>query len=268
VSDEHERFIATVELNTGLSRPDAERAARATLETLAERLAPGEARDLAERLPAELAPYLATTDPAEPIDIDEFLRRVAQREQVDISAAERHARAVFEALGRTVGDDEIDDMVAELPHDFAPLVEAARRHFVDLMAAGEFYARVAERAGLDADGARRASDAVLTTLAERIARGEVDDLISRLPVELHRPLRAGDAHSSGTARRMSLDAFLQRIAEREGVTPAEAREHARAVFATLREAVGEPEFLDVTAQLPPEYAAVEARAPRAASRRP
>jgi uncharacterized protein (DUF2267 family) len=57
---------------------------------------------------------------------------------------------------------------------------------------------------------------------------------------------------------MSLDDFVRRIAEREGVTPAEAREHARAVFATLREAVGEDEFRDVSAQVPLEYAAVKA----------
>jgi uncharacterized protein (DUF2267 family) len=58
---------------------------------------------------------------------------------------------------------------------------------------------------------------------------------------------------------MSLDDFLRRVAEREGVTPAEAREHARAVFATLREAVGEDEFRDVSVQLPLEYASVQAR---------
>jgi uncharacterized protein (DUF2267 family) len=58
---------------------------------------------------------------------------------------------------------------------------------------------------------------------------------------------------------MSLDEFVRRVAEREGVTPAEARDHARAVFATLREAVGEEEFRDIRAQLPLEYAALEAR---------
>jgi uncharacterized protein (DUF2267 family) len=128
-----------------------------------------------------------------------------------------------------------------------------------MMSPDEFRRRVAERAGLDAEGARRATDAVLVTLAERIAGGEVEDLIARLPVELHAPLREGDALSHGAARRMSLDDFLRRIAEREGVTPAEARRHARAVFATLREAVGEREFLDVSAQLPLEYTAVAAR---------
>jgi uncharacterized protein (DUF2267 family) len=129
---------------------------------------------------------------------------------------------------------------------------------VHVLSAEDFFTRVADRAGLAADGARRAADAVLTTLAERIAGGEVDDLISRLPAELHRPLRQGTLLSKGVARRLSLDDFLRRVAEREGVTPDEAFEHARAVFATLREAVGDEEFRDVSAQLPQEYAAVSA----------
>ena len=52
---------------------------------------------------------------------------------------------------------------------------------------------------------------------------------------------------------------MRGIAEREGVTPNEARKHARAVFATLREAVSEKEFSDVRAQLPDDYSALLAR---------
>jgi uncharacterized protein (DUF2267 family) len=259
VSHELDRFLTTVQQKAGLSRDAAERATRAALETLADRLSAGEARDIAAQLPPELAPWLATDSGAEPFDVDEFLRRMAQREAVDLSVAERHAHAVFDALGRTVSADEIADMKAQLPKDFAPLIGEAEGEFVRVLPAEGFLHRVAERAALDAGGARRATDAVLTTLAERISGGEVEDLIRRLPAELHAPLREGDALSNGAARRMSLDEFVRRIAEREGVTPGEAHEHARAVFATLREAVGDQEFLDVTAQLPLEYVALEAR---------
>jgi uncharacterized protein (DUF2267 family) len=258
VTGPYERFVSTVEHKARLSRPAAERAARAVLETLAERLSPGEARDLAGQLPPELAPSLATTTPAEGFDIDEFIRRVAEREQVDLTAAEQHARAVFDALGRTVSRDELADMVAELPQNFAPLIAEAEGRFVRLMPADEFWQRVADRAAIDADAARRATDAVLTTLAERISGGEVEDLVSLLPVDLHPPLQRGDALSNGVARRLSLDDFLRLVAEREGVTIDEAREHARAVFATLRDAVGEQEFLDISAQLPVEFTTVEA----------
>lgn len=260
MSEEYDRFLDIVGLKAGLPRDDAERAARATLQTLAERLSAGQARDLADRLPPELAPYAASTTPADAFDVDEFIRRVAEREGIDdLGSAERHAQAVFAALGRTVGEDEVADMVSELPKGFLPLVAEAQHRFSHVLSADEFLRRVGDRAGLDPRGARRATDAVLETLAERISGGEVADLISRLPVELHPPLKTGDAKSNGAARPMSLDEFVRRIAEREAVTPAEAREHARAVFATLREAVGEKEFLDVSAQLPLEFAAVAAR---------
>jgi uncharacterized protein (DUF2267 family) len=260
MSDGYERFLDLVQQRAHRSREDAELAARATLRTLAERISPGQARDLAEQLPPELAPWIATTGDAEAFDVDEFLRRVAEREGSDVARAERDARAVFAALGRCVGRrKEIDDLASELPRSFGPLLDEAQGRFVHVMSADTFLAKVADRAGLDPAGARRAADAVLETLAERIAGGEVRHLITQLPVELHAPLKRGDAQSHGAARRMSAAEFVLHVAEREGVTPGEALRHARAVFATLREAVPEQEFLDVTAQLPSDFAAVEAR---------
>ena len=244
-------FLTIVEQHAEIGRERALRAVRATLETLGERIAIGEARDLAEQLPPELAPWVATTGDAEPFDVDEFLRRVAEREEVDVETAERHVRAVFDALSRTLTPDEYADMVAELSKDFAPLLPRGPR--VAVVAADTFLRHVADRAGLDEDGAERATDAVLETLAERIAGGEVDDLIMRVPVRFHPPLKRGREHSGGKARRMSLDRFVSRVALREGVDVEEAREHARAVLVTLREAIGEQEFLDVTVQLPDEY---------------
>jgi uncharacterized protein (DUF2267 family) len=87
------------------------------------------------------------------------------------------------------------------------------------MPADAFLARVAERTGLDDAGARRAVDAVLETLAQRIAGGEVDDLLARLPPALHEPLKRGREHSGGVARSMTLARFLALIAEREAVLP-------------------------------------------------
>ena len=258
-SPEYEHFIVTVQQNARISRDAAERATQATLQTLADRLSKGEARDLAASLPAELAPYLFTDTDAQAFGVDEFLRRVAEREGVDLAAAERHARAVFTALGRLVDRGEIDDMTSELPSEFGPLVAEARGRFASLLPSELFLQRVVERAAIRPEDARRATEAVLETLAERIAGGEVDDLIARLPVELHEPLRRGKEAHGGKATRMRLDEFVRRVAEREGVDLDEAREHARAVFETLRDAVGEREFLDVTAQLPEEYATVGAR---------
>ncbi|MCW3047134.1 MAG: hypothetical protein JWO74_1418 [Solirubrobacterales bacterium] len=124
---------------------------------------------------------------------------------------------------------------------------------------GGFIATVERQAAAPREQAERAVRATLQTLAERISGGEVDDLERALPPELRGPLERGKALSNAAARPMSLDDFVRAIAEREGATPAEAREHARAVFATLREAVGDEELADVAAQLPDDYRALLAR---------
>jgi uncharacterized protein (DUF2267 family) len=247
---DHRAFIDAIAEAAALDRDGAERAVRATLEALAERIDRGEARDLAARLPPELAPWIATTTPARRIDADELVGRVAAREGVDAPTAFQHVRAVFATLARAVGDDELADVVAELSKDYAALLP--RGPYVEIVPAQRFIARVAELAGLDPDGARRATEAVLETLAEGIAAGEVRDLIARLPIELHDALRRGAARQGGRATRLSLERFRSRVAEREGVPPAVAQLHARAVFAALREAVGDAEFFDVTVQLPRE----------------
>ena len=249
-----ESFVTTVQQAAGIGRERAEQAIRATLTTLAERIARGEARDLAEQLPPKVAPWLATDGDAQGFDVDEFLRRIAEREGTDVPTAERHTRAVFVALGRAVSRDELDDLAAELPRSYAPLLPAGPT--VDVVSVDTFLQSVADRVGLWEDDARRATDAVLETLAERIAGGEVDDLIARLPVELHEPLRRGRERTGGKASRMSLEEFEVRVAEREGGDVANVRNHVRAVLTTLRDAIGEDDFSDIRVQLPREYDAV------------
>jgi uncharacterized protein (DUF2267 family) len=257
MSHASEQFMTTVQQGASIPRDEAERATRATLQTLGERIARGEAGDLAGQLPPEVAPWVATDGDAEGFDVDEFLRRVADREGVDVPAAEPHARAVFDALGRLISDQELADLMAELPKDYTPLLPEGP--YVDVVSFDTFLQRVADRAATDQAVARRATRSVLETLAERIAGGEVDDLVTRLPTELHEPLQQGKARSGGKATRMSLDEFVHRVAEREGVSLEEARDHARAVFLTLREAVGDKEFFDIAVQLPDEYLTALAR---------
>jgi uncharacterized protein (DUF2267 family) len=250
--------VTSVARAAGIDRARAERATRAVLYTLAERLSVGEARDLAERLPAPLSGWLYTTTGPEPFRYDEFLRRVAEREGTDVSTAARDARAVFWALGETVGRDEIEDVAAELPHDFAEVVAEARGRFRPAVDAHAFLAEVAARAEVSPEVARRVADAVLETLAERISGGEVDDLEAILPIALRAPLERGKARSR-QARRLSLDEFLERVGKRLGEPPLQARRHVEAVFGALRDTLPDDEWLDVLAELPGEYAAVGAR---------
>jgi uncharacterized protein (DUF2267 family) len=254
---DYETFIGIVEAGTRSGRDEAVRATRATLQTLGESIDREQARQLAAQLPPEVAPWIATMSPAERFDVDEFVRRVSQREGIDATTAQRDVAAVLDAVARAVPDKEWSDMVAQLPRSFAPLLP--RGPYVEVVDAGAFVQRVAERSGVDLQTARRATDAVLETLAERIAGGEVDDLVARLPIELHPPLKRGRVASGEQAKAMKLDKFVQRVAERERVSPIEAALHARAVFCVLREAAGEDEFRDITVQLPDDYVTLLAR---------
>jgi uncharacterized protein (DUF2267 family) len=193
---DYEQFVTLVEQDLGTGRERTEQAIRAPLQTLAERIASGEARDHAAERPDELAPWIATTTGAERFDIDEFLRRVAEREGVDVPSAERHARAVSAVLGQAVSRQELDDLAAQLPKDYGPLLPTGPR--VDTLAPRTFLKLLADRAGVRDEDAEPVTEAVLETLAERIAGGEVNDLISRLPVRCMS--RCGMAASAAAAR--------------------------------------------------------------------
>jgi uncharacterized protein (DUF2267 family) len=246
----------------GLPDDAAERAAEAVLRVLAARLPRGETRRLLQELPAEMKPWVYTEQDAEALDIDEFLDRIAKREDTDIQTALAHARAVFAALGQALSPETVTHLAASLPRTFAPLVAEAQGRFWDIMPASQFWAQVGQRLSLDDTAARHVTEAVLETLAERIAAGQVEDLIAQLDPLLHPPLRRGMSSAKPGGRRMSLEEFLRRVAAREGADVDEAglrdrvSEDVRAVFATLAEAVSDKEWFDVTAELPAEYGSV------------
>jgi uncharacterized protein (DUF2267 family) len=260
-SDEwrYERFITTVEQRAALSGIDAERAARATLQTLAERISGGHARELAQDLPLHLRRWLlAGGEDAEEFGVGEFVGRVAEREGVDTETADQHARAVLIALARLVRGEEITRLAAQLPSEYKRILyEAAKRPrdpaAPEVVSLETFVSRVARRSTLEPREAHRVSETVLETLAERIAGGEAEDIAEQLPEELRQTLERGKERTGGEAQRMSLDEFIARIAEREGVTYEQALEHARAVFATLRETLTDKEFSDLLSELPRGY---------------
>jgi uncharacterized protein (DUF2267 family) len=263
---EYQSFIALVEQRAGIPRDRAESVTCLTVNMLARRISKGEAEDLARRLPTELRPCAQHEGPVARFHLDEFLRRIETELGTDRAVAERVARAVLAALWTTVGPKEFADMRSQLPGDFVPLLEAAVAEapplpradvppFAGHISFDEFLRRVADRAGLDRAGARRATEAVLEVIAMRVTAGQVDDLEPYLPPDLHDALNSGIARSGGRALPMSIEAFLDAITQREGggVSRERAAAHTRAVLSVLREAVGENEFLDTVAQLPADY---------------
>jgi len=117
-----DEFIAEVRNLAELaSNEEAEKATRATLETLGERLAGNEPSNLAAQLPPEVASYVGGSGSGEPFSVDEFYDRVAQREGVNRDEAIRHARAVATVVQTAVTGGEIDDVRSQLGNEYEEL---------------------------------------------------------------------------------------------------------------------------------------------------
>ena len=125
----HDEFIGQVQHRARLrSRGDAERATWATLQTLGERLAGGEAKDFASQLPPVLAKYALSgqAGAGEHFSVDEFFRRVSDREGVDLPKAVFHACVVISVLQEALSQGEIDDIRAQLPPEYDRLFESEK----------------------------------------------------------------------------------------------------------------------------------------------
>lgn len=113
----------------------------------------------------------------------------------------------------------------------------------------EIVSAVRRSADIDTpEHAEQAVRATLNVLSRRLAT-EATDLASQLPPEL-----AEEIDRSGQAEKFGLEEFYRRVAETEGhgCTPQQARQHARATTAAVREAVG-PEYRHVLSQLPDDW---------------
>ena|SRR5579875_497418 len=122
----YEEFIGEVQRRAQMAdREEAIKATLATLETLSERLTVREAEHLAAQLPTELAAYMQPqhTGKGESYTLDEFFRRVSEREGKPLADANFHARVVTGLLCEAVTMGEIQDIRAQLPADFARLFE-------------------------------------------------------------------------------------------------------------------------------------------------
>ena len=120
----YDEFIGQVQHRARLgSHAEAERATHATLETLAERLAGGEAHDLAAQLSPELARSLEAPDAGigAKLTLNEFFELVSEREGVDLEDSTLHARVVIGVLTEAVSLGEIKDVRVQLPAAFAQL---------------------------------------------------------------------------------------------------------------------------------------------------
>lgn len=244
-----QEFYDGVQRRAGLDAvADAERATEAVLATLGERTTAGAGGNVAEALPDEVGEPLGeeTTGPADDYDLEEFLARIADREDVSLDAARRDARAVLAGVADAAPADELADLTDQLPDEFVRVLEPGER-----LTDADFAASVAEAsADLDEEEARDAATATLRTFGERLSEGEAADLATYLPPSFADPLVAA---APKTPPAFSVDEFVERIAEQEGIDEETAERHASAVLGVVAEAAGESELRAAQSQLPDEY---------------
>ena len=128
---QHDEFIGQVQSRARLSsRGDAERACRATLETLGERVPEGLADNLASQLPRGIGEHLKRTEvyagaaTGERFGRQEFIDRVAERAGVREQQAAFLARAVTEVVDEATQGGLMAKVTEALPDDIRQLVTA------------------------------------------------------------------------------------------------------------------------------------------------
>jgi uncharacterized protein (DUF2267 family) len=122
----YNQFIELVQRRAHLSsESEAQRAAQATLETLAAYISPKERHEAASQLPKVIKeymqqPFLATGKPPAPSPessqiVEDFFQRVSILEEVPLETAREHARAVMSVLRDALSKGEFEDIRAQLP---------------------------------------------------------------------------------------------------------------------------------------------------------
>ncbi|MET7295694.1 DUF2267 domain-containing protein [Streptomyces griseoloalbus] len=133
----HDEIIGKVQALSRLpDRGSADRATRAVLSTLAERLPPGLAGHVAAQLPPTLAgPMRQATDSAadgpvsssgERFGLTTFVGRIAGRAETDENAALREAAAVLEVLDAALAPELTEKVAGALPADIRGLLPVGR----------------------------------------------------------------------------------------------------------------------------------------------
>jgi uncharacterized protein (DUF2267 family) len=118
--------------------------------------------------------------------------------------------------------------------------------------ADDFFTKIEQSCALPPDGsAADATSAVLCVLSQRISRGQAAELAEAIPPPVGALMGPCALHRAERPDVFDRREFLRRVAAHLGVTPEQAEEIARAVFAAVQEIPSaRREVDDVESQLP------------------
>lgn len=124
---EYQEFITHVQsLAQSNSREEAEIATRATLETIKERIPNSDIQDLAAQLPQELRNYLRGQEQGtgKIFNLQEFIERTSQKENIAPTTTAIHVRAVFAVLQNAINPENFAKFQGHFSHDYEELFAA------------------------------------------------------------------------------------------------------------------------------------------------
>lgn len=110
----------------------------------------------------------------------EFLARVRDQGAYPSQAeAERVTRIVLKLLAQRLDPGEVKDLAAQLPEPLQDVLAADGRQ--ERFGVEEFLRRVAAELGVGVETARWDASAVLTTVADAVSGGELNQVLTQLP---------------------------------------------------------------------------------------
>ncbi|MGW7661728.1 DUF2267 domain-containing protein [Streptomyces sp. NPDC054756] len=113
---------------------------------------------------------------------DGFLAHVRERgEYKDQGEAADVTSAVLEVLAQRISAGEVKDLASQMPGPLREVLLQATPEQTRSFGIEEFYRRVAERTNARPRTAQWDASAVLTTVADAVTGGELNQIISQLP---------------------------------------------------------------------------------------
>ena len=112
----------------------------------------------------------------------EFLATVRERGEYDSQdQAEQVTTSVLEVLASRITPGEAEDLAAQLPQPLAEALQPDAQDQPESFGVEEFCARVAERTGGHPQTAEWDASAVLSTVADAVSGGELNQVLTQLP---------------------------------------------------------------------------------------
>lgn len=116
------------------------------------------------------------------MDCDEFIARVRERgEYRSTDEAQKITEDVLEVLAQRIDAGQAEDLASRMPDPLGRALTGPGRRQPEEFGIEEFYRRVADRTGARPRTAQWDAGAVLTTVADAVAGGELDRVVSLLP---------------------------------------------------------------------------------------